>query len=291
MALLKELFQDQQAGLTVYSPDCTQSRLWGNLDHAIHEATGFHVARRQWISHDINSIMRFYRGPDDELPAEQDPVEAIRQYDSIPADQLQYGHLMVKLLMMGPSLLTIWRGENAIPTLLKIKGRTQPAEAAAGSIRGGFWCDNGVCNLVHTSDDTAEAQRELAALQLTHWLEEDAGQGRLIDPIPAPAAYAAHSGISIVCDVAARVLIAASMEPLAFQLPAAGGAQETNQQLTRHLRATAARHPKLAPFIDAFLAGDLVAVTDQLKSLPVSRWEHFVIQCGAVNRERWNAVL
>jgi nucleoside diphosphate kinase len=209
MAVLRDLFQDQQAGLTVYSPDCAQSRLWGNLDHAIHAATGLQIVRRHWINHDINSSLRFYAGPEDEPPAAQDPAEAIRKYDSIPAETLQYGHLVMKLLIMGPSLVTIWRGEQAIPTLLRVKGTTQPAEAAAGSIRGGFWCDNGVCNLVHTSDDPAEAERELAALQLDHWLDEDAGHAALIDPIPAPQAYVAHSGIAIVCDVVIRRLRAA----------------------------------------------------------------------------------
>jgi nucleoside diphosphate kinase len=287
MALLRELFANQQAGLTMYLPDCAQSRLWGNLDHAIHAATGFQVVRRQWINHDINSIMRFYRGPEDEPFVEQDPAEAFRKYDSLPAETLQYGHLMVKLLMLGPSLVTIWRGENAIPALLSLKGKTQPAEAAAGSIRGGFWCDNGVCNLAHSSDDLPEVERELAALNLDHWLEEDAGQAPLIEPIPVPQAYAAHSGISVVCEVVNRVLIEGAAEPRPFCLPASGSARETNQQLTRHLRETAALHAATAPFIEAFLTGDLVAVTDLLKTLPVTRWEHFVIQCGAVNRDRW----
>lgn len=291
MSLLKELFLNQQAGLTVYSPDCAQSRLWGNLDQAIQLATGFRIVRRRWINHDINSIMRFYRGPDDEPTSEQDPDEAIRKYDSIPADRLQYGHLMVKLLMLGPSLLTIWRGDNAIPKLLSVKGKTQPAEAAAGSIRGSFWCDNGVCNLVHTSDDTAEALRELAALQLQPWLDEPVGHGLLINPSPAPGAYVAHSAIAIVCDLVNRGLLADNAEPMAFHLPPSGDAKETNQQLTLHLHETAARHPQMAPFIDAFLAGDLVTVTNRLKSLPVTRWEHFAIQCGAVNRDRWNSVL
>lgn len=287
MTLLRELFRDQRAGLTVYSPDCTQSRLWGNLDHAIHQATGFQIVRRQWFRHDINSILRFYGGPDDDPPAKQDPAEAMRKYDSIPADKLQYGHLVVKLLMRGPSLVTIWRGENAIPTLLRVKGKTQPAEAAAGSIRGGFWCDNGVCNLAHTSDDVPEAMRELAALKLDHWLDEEAGQVPLIDPIPAPTAVVAHSGISIVCDVVKRVLSVGTAKPKSIDLPVSGSAKQTNHQLTVHLRETAASHPDTAPFINAFLAGDLIAVTDMLDSLPITSWEHFAIQCGTVNRDRW----
>jgi nucleoside diphosphate kinase len=291
MGVLRELFEDGQAGLTVYSPDCAQSRLWGNLDHAIQQATGFQIVRREWIMHDINSILRFYRGPDDEPPAEQDPAEAMRKYESIPAETLQYGHLVTRLLLMGPSLLTIWRGEQAIPTLLRVKGKTQPAEAAAGSIRGGFWCDNGVCNLVHSSDDAAEAERELAALNLGHWLDEGAGQYPLMEPIPAPMAYIAHSAISVACDLVNRLLAARNVAGMATRLPPSGSAQETNQRLTMQLRETAARDAATAPFIEAFLAGDLVAVTAMLKGLPVTRWQHFAIQCGVINRDRWNNVL
>ena len=288
--LLRDLFREQQAGLTVYSPDCTQSRLWGNLDHAIHEATGFQIVRRQWINHDINTILRFYRGSEDQPPVEQDPIEAFHKYDSVPVELLQYGHLMVKLLLMGPSLVTIWRGNNVIPTLLSIKGKTQPAEAADGSIRGSFWCDNGVCNLAHTSDDAAEAERELAALKLEQWLDETVGQAPLINPIPAPTAYVAHSAISIVGDVVNRLLIAANAEPMSIHLPASGSAKETNQLLTGQLREAADRYSEIAAFVDAFLAGDLITVTEMLTALPVTRWEHFVIQCGTVNRDQWNVM-
>lgn len=292
MTLLRALFQNQQAGLTVYSPDCAQSRLWGSLDHAIHKATGFEIVRRQWFHHDINSILRFYQEPGDEIPAEQDPEEAARKYDNVPAEKLQYGHLMVKMLMMGPSLVTIWRGEDVFQTLLRVKGKTHPAEAAEESIRGSFWCDNGICNLLHNSDDAVEAERELGVLKLERWLDEEideTGRAPLIDPVPAAGSYIAHSGIVTVCEVVNRVLIAAeNTAPLPVRLPPSGSARETNQQLTIHLREAAVRYPDTAPFINAFLTGDLVTTTNLLKQLPITRWEHFVIQCGAINRDKWN---
>lgn len=291
MTMLKELLQEQQAGLTMYLPDCAQSRLWGHLDQAIHEATGFQIVRRVWIRHDINSILRFYQRPGDEPAAEQDPAEARIKYDNIPSETLQYGHLMVKLLMQGPSLLTIWRGENAIPTLLNLKGKTQPAEAAAHSLRGRFWCDNGVCNLVHSSDDTAELIRELTAVRLEHWLDEELSFAPLIQPSPTPAGYVAHSGIVVVADVVNRVLNINHQPLIPLELPPSGNAQETNQQLTQLLRETAGRYAPLSPFIEAFLKGQLVALTHFLQSLPITQWEHFVIQCGAINRDSWNKLL
>ena len=137
--------------------------------------------------------------------------------------------------------------------------------------------------------------RELAALKLDHWLDEEAGQVPLIDPIPAPIAVVAHSGISIVCDVVKRVLSVGTLRQAqgpqlkSIDLPASGSAKESNHQLTVHLRETAASHPDTAPFINAFLAGDLITVTEMLESLPITSWEQFAIQCGTVNRDRWTS--
>ncbi len=287
MAVLQELFEKGQAGFTVYSPDCTQSRLWGNLDHAIHDATGFQAVYRQWINHDVNTISRFYNS-DNEPVIEQDPEEYERKFEQIPVADLKYGHLVMKLFLSGPCLLTIWQGENAvIPTLLNLKGRTQPAQASPESIRGRFWCDNGVCNLLHVSDDLAEAERELKSIHLS--LDFEGTPLPLFEPIPAPTSYVAHSGIAVVCDVVNR-LLAGERETIVIQLPPSGNAKETNQILTQILREAAQRSPKVAPMIDAFLRGDVVAITEVMKKMPVTKWEHFIIQCGTITRDQWNVL-
>jgi hypothetical protein len=33
----------------------------------------------------------------------------------------------------------------------------------------------------------------------------------------------------------------------------------------------------------------MVAVSDGLKHLPVTRWEEFIIQCGAITQDKWHA--
>jgi hypothetical protein len=60
--------------------------------------------------------------------------------------------------------------------------------------------------------------------------------------------------------------------------------------LTAHLQETAQEVPESAvgTFIDAYLAGDLVTVTRMMKQMPVTQWEHFVVQCGAITRYKWN---
>jgi nucleoside diphosphate kinase len=163
MQTLCQLLEIDQLGLTIYLPECAQSRLWGNLDHAIHEATGYEPVFRRWIIHDYNSVMRFYVEGDDEIPQTDDLQAAARKYDNIPADELQYGHLVVKLLLMGPSLLTLWRGDNAIAELLTLKGATHPAEATKSSIRGRFRrCKRNLCAVLCGIDSACVALSILA---------------------------------------------------------------------------------------------------------------------------------
>jgi nucleoside diphosphate kinase len=288
MTSTRQLFEKQQAGITVYSPDCGQSRLWGNLDHAIHDATGFQPIHRHWINHDYNSIVRFYTSSDEAVPEPQDPEEAARKYDNIPAEDLKYGHLVVKLFLSGPSLLTIWRGDAVIETLTALKGATHPAEAAAESIRGRFWCDNAVCNLIHTSDNTREAEREIGSVGLSERLDYEGAALALIDPIPI--GYAPHSGISVVYEVVRRSGFTSEgiHHPVA-QLPVSGSARETNRLLTEILQKAAQQQPAstTARFITAYLSGDIVLVTALLKQMPVTQWEHFAVQCSTITRDKW----
>jgi nucleoside diphosphate kinase len=292
MTMLKQLLSEEKVGLTVYSPDCIQSRLWGNLDSRISDATGLQVGYRTWIYHDVNSVERFYRADDEDEPANpqttESPIERARKLEDVPAEKLQAGHLVVRLLVSGSSLLTIWHGDNAIQKLLAIKGRTHPAQAEAQTIRGSFWCDNAVCNLIHSSDSAAELERELKAVGLGELLDSAPKMGRLAQV--RPQAYPTHSGIVSVCDVVKRVLeISDDAELFEYELPSSGDAHETMQYLTSLLQTAAAKmsgHP-VAGFIESYLRGDIVAVTAAMKQMPVTKWEHFVIQCGTLSRDRW----
>lgn len=293
MTHLRELFQQGQAGLTVYSPDCAQSRLWGNLDHAIHDASGFQPIFRHWINHDINTISTFYTPRNHPPPPYQDPQEALIRYENIAVEKLQYGHLVVRLFLSGPSLLTIWQGHDVIDTLTSIKGATHPAEAKPESIRGRFWCDNAVGNLIHTSDDPDEALRELEAVNLTPILDKSYPQQPLIKPIQPPIDHIAHSGISTLCAVVNRVAWVDDHQPkINIRLPQSGDARATHDYLSGILQEIAKNttHTDYAELIPAYLAGDLITVTRLMHTLPLTRWEFFVIQCGAITRDKWNNI-
>lgn len=61
----------------------------------------------------------------------------------------------------GPVVPMIWEGRDAIAVVRKLVGATDPADAAAGTIRGDYAVDN-TENLVHASDGEESAQKEIA---------------------------------------------------------------------------------------------------------------------------------
>jgi nucleoside-diphosphate kinase len=68
---------------------------------------------------------------------------------------------LVHFMTSGPVLLMCLEGENAVALSREIMGATDPAKAAAGTIRKDF-ADNIEANAVHGSDSAKSAERELA---------------------------------------------------------------------------------------------------------------------------------
>ena len=68
---------------------------------------------------------------------------------------------LVGFMTSGPVLLLALEGENAVALNREIMGATDPAKAAAGTIRKDF-ADNIEANAVHGSDSAAAAEREIS---------------------------------------------------------------------------------------------------------------------------------
>ena len=75
------------------------------------------------------------------------------------------------LLLSGPIVAIVLRGNCAIEIVRKLVGSTEPRSAAAGTIRGDYSIDSydladsekrAICNLIHASSSIEEAQREIA---------------------------------------------------------------------------------------------------------------------------------
>jgi nucleoside-diphosphate kinase len=68
---------------------------------------------------------------------------------------------LVAFITSGPVVAMEWSGESAVSVARTLMGGTNPAEAAPGTIRGDF----GIVithNIVHGSDSTESAERELS---------------------------------------------------------------------------------------------------------------------------------
>jgi nucleoside-diphosphate kinase len=72
-----------------------------------------------------------------------------------------YFEPLVEFVTSGPVMAMVWEGEQAIAAGRQLIGRTNPVEAAQGSIRGDFALSTRE-NLIHASDSPENARREAA---------------------------------------------------------------------------------------------------------------------------------
>ena len=67
---------------------------------------------------------------------------------------------LIQFITSGPVMAMVWEGPNAIATIRKTMGATNPANAEPGTIRGDFAVDLSY-NIVHGSDGPESAAREI----------------------------------------------------------------------------------------------------------------------------------
>jgi nucleoside-diphosphate kinase len=67
---------------------------------------------------------------------------------------------LVDFITSGPVFAMVWEGEGVIHTAREMMGKTNPQEAAPGTIRGDFGVTVGK-NIIHGSDSAESAEREI----------------------------------------------------------------------------------------------------------------------------------
>lgn len=99
-----------------------------------------------------------------------DPAAALGTADPGQAGQQVRGWV-IEYMLSAPIIAAVLQGDQAVAITRAMIGDTQPARAAAGTIRGDYSSDSvraasiekrAVRNLVHASGNPAEAPRELA---------------------------------------------------------------------------------------------------------------------------------
>ena len=67
---------------------------------------------------------------------------------------------LVGFITSSPVFAMVWEGDNVIATARTMMGKTNPADAAPGTIRGDYGISVGM-NIIHGSDSPESAQREI----------------------------------------------------------------------------------------------------------------------------------
>ncbi|WP_406662178.1 nucleoside-diphosphate kinase [Methanolobus sp. ZRKC3] len=68
---------------------------------------------------------------------------------------------LIEYITSGPSVSMVVEGKDVIAIMRAVNGATNPVDALPGTIRGDFAIETGR-NVVHASDSTESAQREIA---------------------------------------------------------------------------------------------------------------------------------
>src|SRR6201986_580209 len=123
--------------LSIIKPDATRRNLTGEVNARLEKAGLRIVAqKRLWLSRAQEE--KFYE------------VHKARPF---------YNDLCT-FMTSGPVVAQVLEGENAVARNREVMGATDPAKAAAGTIRKDF-ADNIEANAVHGSDSPKSAEREL----------------------------------------------------------------------------------------------------------------------------------
>jgi|SRR5689334_88249 nucleoside-diphosphate kinase len=123
---------------SIIKPDATRRNLTGKINAKFEEAGLRIVAqRRVWLSAD--QAGKFY---------------------AVHKERPFYNDL-VKFMTSGPVVVQVLEGENAVAKNREVMGATNPANAAAGTIRKEF-AESIEANSVHGSDSPENAKIEIA---------------------------------------------------------------------------------------------------------------------------------
>jgi nucleoside-diphosphate kinase len=124
--------------LSIIKPDATARNITGKII-AMFEEAGLRIVAQKRVRWDETDAAAFY-SVHKERPFFKD---------------------LVQFMTSGPIVLQILEGENAVAKNRDIMGATNPANAAAGTIRKEF-AENIERNSVHGSDSVDNAQQEIA---------------------------------------------------------------------------------------------------------------------------------
>ena len=124
--------------LSIIKPDATRRNLTGRINACFEEA-GLRIVAQRRIRLSRQQAEQFY---------------AVHK-------ERPFFDGLVEFMTSGPVVVQVLEGENAVARNREVMGATDPAKAAAGTIRKEF-AENIEANSVHGSDSAENARQEIA---------------------------------------------------------------------------------------------------------------------------------
>ncbi len=145
--------------LIVFKPDAVQRGIVGEVLSRFEKA-GFKIVGTKMLSPDYDHFYQHYEG--------------IGTLKSRKGDEIFESQL--KSMLVGPVIALVLEGVDAVETVRKMVGSTEPKSALPGTIRGDYAhvsygaaneSGRSVSNIIHASADANEAEQEIA-----HWFSD-----------------------------------------------------------------------------------------------------------------------
>jgi nucleoside-diphosphate kinase len=160
----------------IVKPDGVQRSLVGEIIRRF-ENTGLKLVTLKLVLADEQKLWKHYNKDDAWFLKKGTKIVEDRTAAGLPVekDALEYGKdiigALVKFMTAGPVVMMVLEGNQAVGVVKKLVGGTEPATSDVGTIRGDLTLDSyaiaavddrAVRNLIHCSDEPAEAEREIA---------------------------------------------------------------------------------------------------------------------------------
>lgn len=159
----------------IIKPDGVQRSLMGEIIQRI-ERTGLKLVAMKFAFATEDQCWTHYDKDDAWFESKGQITIKNRELMGLPVEKpaIEYGKDImrgnVSFMTAGPLLMMIWQGNRAVGIVKKIVGGTEPLTSDVGTIRGDLTLDSyelanidgrAVRNLIHCSDMTEEAEREI----------------------------------------------------------------------------------------------------------------------------------
>jgi nucleoside-diphosphate kinase len=165
----------KERSFVIIKPDGVQRSLIGEIIHRI-ERAGLKLTALKFVLPTEEQCWTHYNKDDAWYESKGAKMIDSRKLAGLPTDKpaIEYGkdivRALAKFMTSGPVVAMIWQGNEAVGIVKKIVGGTEPLTSDVGTIRGDLTIDSydlagaderAVRNLIHCSDKSEEAEREI----------------------------------------------------------------------------------------------------------------------------------